>query len=520
MNQEQLKQRLLVLKQWLDEGLISEEEYKHEKTLCLEQLRQAGESGQHGGDFFATTGASAGGDAFLTGGGQDTQLATPGAIFGHRYRLESLLGRGGMGEVWKAQDQQTHASVALKHLPQVLQSQPDLQRRFQREMEVLLQLEHPNIVKLLDISPQEHFFVMELLEGRDLHEWLQEHQRLALHDAVRLLLQLADALETAHARGIVHRDLKPHNLFLCGNDLRQLKLLDFGIARVHEGTRVTQTQSGSLGSAYYMAPEQLDGKSDNIGPATDLYACGILLYEILTGRLPQPGAPTLQQELLRQWASEVSPTLSERQLKEQATALDELYRRLVSSFPDARGSLTHLKRDLRDWLYWHDRDNAPSAYEGLIKASVQRHQRPSTSEAVESLVNPSSQTTASEKTSQSSDNAKLSRREKKNLQQQKRPKNPAVLLTVILLLLLFGGVGVYWLLAASPEPPPPRTPDSTLLIPRSSSSHGRKARRRNAAPYFKQRRRRTYRYRRPTLQQRQQRRRQNSQQRAPYRRSY
>ncbi|MBK6406115.1 MAG: serine/threonine protein kinase [Holophagales bacterium] len=211
------------------------------------------------------------------------------------YEITAKLGEGGMGEVYRATDTKLKREVAIKVLPEAFAADVDRLARFEREAQVLAQLQHPNIASIygLEESSGVRALVMELVEGEDLAERLKRGP-LPLEDALSVALQIADALEAAHEKGIVHRDLKPANVMLTSEG--QVKVLDFGLARamdtVGASTAEVQnsptltahaTQAGILlGTAAYMAPEQARGKP--VDRRADIWAFGVVLFELLTGR--------------------------------------------------------------------------------------------------------------------------------------------------------------------------------------------------------------------------------------------
>ncbi len=217
------------------------------------------------------------------------------------YRITRKLGSGGMGVVYEAEDTQLQRQVALKFLPPDLAKDAAALERFQREARAASALNHPGIctVHAIDQHDGQHFIAMELLEGETLAERLT-HGKMALGKLLDLGVQVADALESAHAKGIVHRDLKPANIFL--NTRGQLKILDFGLAKIehaHPGEAVGSevatavktndlTSAGTtLGTVSYMSPEQARGQFTDA--RTDLFSLGTVLYQMATGSLPFPG---------------------------------------------------------------------------------------------------------------------------------------------------------------------------------------------------------------------------------------
>ncbi|UCF38030.1 MAG: protein kinase [Acidobacteriota bacterium] len=216
------------------------------------------------------------------------------------FQITSKLGEGGMGEVWEATDTKLNRQVALKVLPEVFSN--DIQRmgRFQREAQVLASLNHPNIAGIygLEEADGKNALVMELVEGEDLSDRIARGP-IPLVDALRLALQVAEALEAAHEKGIIHRDLKPANIKVRPDG--SVKVLDFGLAKALEGDPQTQanltqsptismaaTQAGIiLGTAGYMSPEQARGQA--VDKRADIWAFGVILYEMLTGRVAFTG---------------------------------------------------------------------------------------------------------------------------------------------------------------------------------------------------------------------------------------
>jgi hypothetical protein len=220
------------------------------------------------------------------------------------FRILEKLGGGGMGVVYKAEDTRLGRSVALKFLPEQLSKDHQAVDRFRREARAASALNHPHICTIYDISEHEgvYFIVMELLEGQTLKYYIGK-QPFNPGWLLDIGMQIADALDAAHAKGIVHRDIKPANLFVAARG--QVKVLDFGLAkllrplasRVSVGatgaeTATLSTEAGLLvGTVGYMAPEQVEGEP--VDPRTDLYALGLVLYELATGRNPFLGkSPT------------------------------------------------------------------------------------------------------------------------------------------------------------------------------------------------------------------------------------
>ncbi|HEX7836357.1 MAG TPA: serine/threonine-protein kinase, partial [Kofleriaceae bacterium] len=218
-------------------------------------------------------------------------------LIGARYRLERLLGEGGMGVVWAAEDLVTHQHHALKLLKRDA-GDPDARRRFLREARAASAVRHPHVVSILDVLELEDgspAIVMELLEGESLRDRLAREHKLSLGQLAEIAVPVISAVGAAHALGIVHRDLKPENIFLSRGAAGEcvVKVLDFGIAKLTaldgDAMQSTGITTGAvLGTPAYMAPEQVFGETD-LDHRADIWALGLLLYQCLSGVLPTEG---------------------------------------------------------------------------------------------------------------------------------------------------------------------------------------------------------------------------------------
>jgi eukaryotic-like serine/threonine-protein kinase len=267
---------------------------------------------------------------------------SPGTHLGP-YRILSQLGAGGMGEVYKARDTRLDRDVALKILPERLAEDPEWKRRFEREARAISALNHPHICTLHDVGPG--YLVMEYVEGSPIRGLLP------LPEALRLAAQIADALDAAHSKGITHRDLKPGNVLLTKTGV---KLLDFGLARVHTVSQVpdeapTQsvdlTREGAiLGTPRYMAPEQLEGKP--VDPRSDIFAFGCVLYEMMTGQRAFDGKSraTIMASILT-----ADPVPISTFQPAAPAALDHVVKRCLAKDPGQRWQTA---RDLKAELEW------------------------------------------------------------------------------------------------------------------------------------------------------------------------
>ena len=222
-----------------------------------------------------------------------------GQTIAGRYVLRRLLGAGGMGAVWVAEDTRLRTEVAVKFvLPQV--NGAEIVERFRREAEIVAQIRSPNVVQIIDVGIDEagrDFLAMELLVGEDFGSLLARREIIPIEEAVPIVAQAARGLSRAHSQGVVHRDVKPENIFLCGDDMGlSVKVLDFGIAKAGPSSQKSNlTSMGTIiGTPDYMAPEQVMNEGP-CTPATDLYALAAVLYRSITGTVPFVGRSMTEQ---------------------------------------------------------------------------------------------------------------------------------------------------------------------------------------------------------------------------------
>jgi serine/threonine-protein kinase len=218
----------------------------------------------------------------------------PGEIIENKYRLVRALGEGGMGTVWIAHNVVLDVQVAIKLIRLDIGSSQRMTERLLQEARAAARLGHPGIVRVFDFGVTRHgdpFVVMELLHGETLADLISRESRLSAINAVQMLLPIADALATAHGKGIVHRDVKPENIFVARDESerRQPKLLDFGIASFVESGNKLTLAGAVLGTPDYMSPEQARGENDS-DHRTDVWSFCVVLYELLTGRVPFNGS--------------------------------------------------------------------------------------------------------------------------------------------------------------------------------------------------------------------------------------
>ena len=245
-----------------------------------------------------------------------------------RYRLLKVLGEGGMGAVYLAHDTELDRKVALKLPHFVGGKSKDQGERFRREARLAATLDHANICRIYDIGEQDGrlFLTMQYVEGKTLNDIIKAKGAIEPRTAANLVKRIASAVQVAHTQGIIHRDLKPANIMIKKD--RDFVIMDFGLARRVEQEEVQLTATGAvLGTPAYMAPEQLRGENDAVGPQSDVYSLGIILFELLTGQRPFQGTlPQIYAQVLS--THSVIPSAIKTGLD---AALDEICRKATSS---------------------------------------------------------------------------------------------------------------------------------------------------------------------------------------------
>jgi len=273
---------------------------------------------------------------------------------GGRYLLEGRLGIGGMSTVHLATDSRLERRVAVKLLAEHLAEEPAFVSRFQREAQAAARLVHRNIVQVFDSGfdepSEQYFIVMEYIEGRSCAEILRDEHWVDVDEAASIIEQACEGLNYAHRNGIVHRDVKPGNLLRSSEG--EVKLADFGIAKATEQSSITQVGS-VVGTAAYLAPEQARG--EDAGPAADIYALGVVTYQLISGRLPYDASSLTELALMQQ--------------RETPPRLDELVAAVTPELADAVAIALALQPEER---YATAREMGMGIRDGLRGVSPQR----------------------------------------------------------------------------------------------------------------------------------------------------
>ena len=299
-----------------------------------------------------------------------------GETLSGRFRIERLLGRGGMSSVWQAYDEELGRPVAIKLLHARRLESADSVDRFEREARTLALLAHPGIVTVIDRGETDGrpFIVCELVDGHDLHERISLEGRLPLAEALAIAVQVAAALAYAHQRGVVHRDVKPHNVLLTADG--HAKLTDFGIARVDDAPALTNP-GRVLGTGDYVAPEQAQGHA--LDGRADIYSLGAMLYHCLTSVPPYRGASFV--EIAEQHLRAPVPSVQSRR-PEVSDGVEALVARALAKRPDDRfADVGEMQVALEDELIALTRDDGSDTAEvPLVVATALEGAEPSSTD--------------------------------------------------------------------------------------------------------------------------------------------
>ncbi|KJS81464.1 MAG: hypothetical protein JM58_16880 [Peptococcaceae bacterium BICA1-8] len=265
-----------------------------------------------------------------------------GKKIGNRYEILALIGGGGMSLVYQAKDIYLNRIVAVKILREYFTSDNEFVRRFRREAQAVASLSHPNIVNIYDVGQDgdTHYLVMEYIKGKTLKEIIIEQAPISLNETIDIVKQICDALEHAHENSIVHRDIKPHNIIITRGG--RVKVTDFGIARAVSTATVTHTR-GIIGSVHYFSPEQ--AKGEVTGEKSDIYSLGIVLYEMVTGKLPFEGESPISVALMHIQSEPVPPSRHNPNLTDN---IEKIILKAIKKNPDERyETVAKLRLDLR-----------------------------------------------------------------------------------------------------------------------------------------------------------------------------
>ncbi|WP_105106903.1 Stk1 family PASTA domain-containing Ser/Thr kinase [Streptococcus suis] len=361
-----------------------------------------------------------------------------GKIFAGRYRIIRQIGRGGMADVYLARDLILDGEeVAVKVLRTNYQTDQIAIQRFQREARAMAELDHPNIVRISDIGEEDgqQYLAMEYVNGLDLKRYIKENAPLSNDVAVRIMGQILLAMRMAHTRGIVHRDLKPQNVILTSNGIA--KVTDFGIAVAFAETSLTQTNS-MLGSVHYLSPEQARGSKATI--QSDIYAMGIILFEMLTGRIPYDGDSAVTIALqhfqkpipsVREENANVPQALENVVLRATAKKLNERYKSVAEMYADLASALSVERKDEPRVVLEGNKIDTKTLPK-LSQANVES-KSPLAADAVRKATNKGS----NDKNEKAKQTAKPVTKPKHRIRTRYKVLAGAILLTVIAIVLIF-----------------------------------------------------------------------------------
>lgn len=265
-----------------------------------------------------------------------------GYLLGGRYKIISVLGEGGMANVYLAEDIILQRKVAVKVLRLDLQKDPQTIQRFQREAQSTSDLSHPHIVSILDVGSDhnQHYLVMEYVDGPDLEEYIQKNSPIPFEKVINIMDQILSAMALAHKHNVIHRDLKPQNILIDKNN-GNIKIVDFGIAVALNQSTMTQTNT-AIGSVHYMSPEQARGSMAT--KQSDIYSLGIMLYELLIGKVPFTGENAVAVALKH--FQEKTPSLKAQNPKIPQSLENVVLKATAKDPRDRYSSVLEMKEDL------------------------------------------------------------------------------------------------------------------------------------------------------------------------------
>ncbi|MFX3618420.1 MAG: Stk1 family PASTA domain-containing Ser/Thr kinase [Sporolactobacillus sp.] len=290
-----------------------------------------------------------------------------GRKIGGRYQIIARLGEGGMALVYKAKDLILDRLVAVKILRSELAGDEDFIKRFHREAESVASLSHPNIVAIYDIGEEEdlYYIVMEYVHGMSLKEFIKDYSPIEISESVHIMKQIDAAIANAHSHGIIHRDIKPHNILI--DESEHVKVTDFGIAMAVSSATITFTHS-IMGSAHYLSPEQAKGGKATV--KSDIYAIGIVMFELLTGRLPFPGTSPVSVALKqlrdplpypKDFRPEIPQSLENVMLRALAKNPADRYASVAEMYADLKTTLSPERADEERLIFESDEEKEDDA---------------------------------------------------------------------------------------------------------------------------------------------------------------
>ncbi|MFT8317178.1 MAG: Stk1 family PASTA domain-containing Ser/Thr kinase [Sporolactobacillus sp.] len=290
-----------------------------------------------------------------------------GRKIGGRYQIIARLGEGGMALVYKAKDLILDRLVAVKILRSELAGDEDFIKRFHREAESVASLSHPNIVAIYDIGEEEdlYYIVMEYVHGMSLKEFIKDYSPIEISESVHIMKQIDAAIANAHSHGIIHRDIKPHNILI--DESEHVKVTDFGIAMAVSSATITFTHS-IMGSAHYLSPEQAKGGKATV--KSDIYAIGIVMFELLTGRLPFPGTSPVSVALKqlrdplpypKDFRPEIPQSLENVMLRALAKNPADRYASVAEMYADLKTTLSPERADEERLIFEADQEKEDDA---------------------------------------------------------------------------------------------------------------------------------------------------------------